>query len=87
MDFAEFMENSKDPHSDSSFTEKQRRAIYARDKGFCQIKKKCDGKKKLAWNNWHADHKEPISKGGETTVKNGQVSCPACNLDKSDKII
>ncbi len=83
----DFMENNKDPNSDSRFSEKQRLKIYIRDKGLCQIKDKCDGKKKLAWNNWHADHKEPISKGGKTTVENGQVSCPACNLAKSDKII
>ena len=62
------------------FDESQRIVIYRRDGGKCQIcGLECD------WNNWHADHKVAWSKGGKTSVENGQVLCPACNLSKSDQ--
>jgi hypothetical protein len=67
------------------FTEVQKLAIFRRDKGICQLKLKCDGVK-LTWDDWHSDHKEPWSKGGKTTVDNGQISCPACNLSKGSDI-
>ena len=63
------------------FTHIQKLAIFRRDKGFCQLKIKCQGDK-LAWDDWHADHIKPWSKGGHTTVENGQVACSACNLAK-----
>jgi hypothetical protein len=62
----------------------QRLAIYRRDKGYCQVKLKCDGVK-CDWNNWEADHVKPWSKGGKTTVANGQVACLPCNSAKKDK--
>ena len=65
------------------FDHAQRMAIYRRDKGCCQVKLRCNGKK-CEWNNWHADHIIPWSKGGKTIVANGQVACPECNLAKSD---
>ena len=68
-----------DPKRD--FSHEQRLAIYRRDKGRCQLRIKCDGEK-VAWDNWHADHKLPHSKGGKTTVANGILACPACNLSK-----
>lgn len=73
----------KDNHRD--FSHGQRIAIYRRDKGVCQVKIKCEGEK-CSWDNWHADHKHPWSKGGKTTVKNGQVACPVCNLSKQDQV-
>jgi hypothetical protein len=63
------------------FTNPQKLAIFRRDKGVCQVKLKCRGVK-ITWDDWHADHKIPWAKGGKTTVKNGQVSCTACNLSK-----
>ena len=65
------------------FTHEQRLAIYRRDNGICQVKIKCDGKK-CEWDNWEADHIKAWSKGGLTTVENGQVSCPECNSSKND---
>lgn len=66
------------------FTDDQRRAIWRRDQGICQIKDKCNGVK-CEWDaSWHADHIKPWSKGGETTVANGQVACAACNLAKGN---
>lgn len=63
------------------FTHIQKLAIFRRDKGVCQLKIECQGDK-LAWDDWHADHIKPWSKGGPTTVENGQVACSACNLAK-----
>jgi len=63
------------------FSHEQRLAIYRRDGGRCQLRLKCEGEK-VGWDNWHADHKVPHSKGGKTTVANGVLACPACNLSK-----
>jgi hypothetical protein len=67
------------------FTYVQRLAIFRRDKGVCQLRIKCDGVK-LTWDDWHCDHITPWSKGGKTTVENGQVSCARCNSSKSNNI-
>lgn len=67
------------------FTPEQRLAIFRRGGGCCQIKTHCDGEK-LSWGEWHADHMLPHSLGGKTTVANGQIACPSCNLAKSNKI-
>jgi hypothetical protein len=65
------------------FSHEQRLAIYRKNNGICQVKIKCNGIK-CDWNNWQADHIIPWSKGGKTTVENGQVACPACNASKGD---
>ena len=64
-----------------NFTHVQKITIFRRDKGFCQVKIKCDGEK-ITWDNWECDHIKPWSKGGPTTVENGQVACPECNASK-----
>lgn len=63
------------------FTEQQKLTVFRRDKGICRVKLKCKGVK-VTWDEWHCDHKKPWSKGGKTTVENGQVACTACNLSK-----
>ncbi len=68
-------------------SEKERLDIYDKYDGLCQLKIKCDGKTKLSRDNFHIDHKTPHSRGGDTDIENAQLSCPACNLAKSDKII
>jgi len=67
------------------FAHMQKLTIFRRDKGICQLKLKCEGEK-LAWDNWHCDHILPWSRGGKTTVDNGQVSCPPCNLSKNNQV-
>lgn len=62
-----------------NFDEAQRQVIYRRDNGQCKI---CG--KKCEWNEWEADHITPWSKGGQTTIENGQVLCPTCNAQKKD---
>lgn len=59
------------------FSEEQRAAIFWRDEGSCQ---KCG--RKCEENEFHADHIDPHSNGGETKIINGQVLCPECNLSK-----
>ncbi len=63
------------------FTHSQRLAIFRRDKQICQLRIVCEGIK-VDWDNWHCDHVVAHINGGFTTVSNGQVSCPACNLAK-----
>ncbi len=70
------------------FTQEQRLAIfYKSDDGKCvnpNDNPECDTV--CTWENFHADHILPHSKGGETTVANGQLLCPSCNLKKSDSL-
>lgn len=63
------------------FTHVQKLAVFRRDKQTCQVRLKCAGDR-VEWDAWHCDHKVAWSKGGLTTVENGQVACPACNLAK-----
>lgn len=37
-------------------------------------------------DDYHVDHRVPISKGGSNGPENLVVSCPACNVRKSDKL-
>jgi len=69
-----------------SFTRAQRIAIFRRDGGICQLRRKCDGAK-LSWNDWHCDHVVSWTTGGQTTVANGHVSCSACNLSKGAGVV
>lgn len=64
------------------FAHLQKVAIYRRDNQTCQLRLKCTGVK-VEWDAWHCDHRVAWSKGGATTVENGQVACPSCNLSKS----
>jgi hypothetical protein len=67
------------------YTRTQKMAIFRRDGGTCKVKTKCGGVK-LTWDDWHCDHILPWSKGGKTTVENGQASCSACNLSKGNNL-
>lgn len=62
------------------FTYLQRREVYDRDEGICQI---CGCS--VTWNNYECDHIRPWSKGGKTTVQNAQCTCITCNRSKSAK--
>lgn len=59
------------------FTEIERIAIYRKNDGICQS---C--KEKVEYDDFHADHINPHSRGGKTTIENGQVLCSKCNLSK-----
>jgi hypothetical protein len=63
-----------------NFTSNQREKILGRAKAVCQ-----NCQKDLLEEPFHADHIVPHSKGGKTTLENGQLLCPKCNLAKSNK--
>lgn len=63
------------------FSQEQRKAIFRRDEGVCQLRIRCEGRR-CEWDAWEADHRVAWSQGGKTTVANGQVACPACNSAK-----
>ena len=63
-----------------SFTEKQKRESYERQKGKC---KKCG--KKFAISEMEADHIKPWHEGGKTISENCQMLCKDDNRRKSGK--
>ena len=64
-----------------AFTSEQRLTIFRKyEHPVCQA---CG--KEVKWDEFHADHMVPFSKGGKTTVANGQLLCASCNIAKSAK--
>ncbi|MCY4581108.1 MAG: DUF262 domain-containing protein [Chloroflexi bacterium] len=67
------------------FSHEQRLVIFSRSNGFCANPNgNFECVETCTWDNWHADHIYPHSRGGKTTVENGQLLCPSCNIKKSD---
>ena len=70
------------------FTHEQRAAIFRRAEGKCvNPDDNSDCEVDCGWDNFHADHIVPHSAGGKTTVENGQLLCPKCNLKKGAKSV
>ena len=67
-----------------AFTENEKRTMYERQKGICPMCKAAGKSKKWKIEDMHADHKIPWSKGGHTTLENGQMLCREHNLEKSN---
>ena len=67
------------------FTENERRTLYERQSGVCPICKSEGANKHWEIEEMHADHITPWSKGGHTTLDNGQMLCGKHNLLKSNK--
>ena len=63
--------------SKRDFTRDQRTVIWRRDLELC---KSCGNQ--IGFDAMHADHIIPHSRGGQTTVENGQTLCAPCNLKK-----
>ena len=61
------------------FNTKQREDLFQKAGGRCSI---CDTALK---DNWQADHIKPYSKGGTTTLNNGQALCITCNQIKGNQ--
>lgn len=59
-----------------------RTVVWKRDSGVCYI---CNLPANS--NDWHVDHKIPLSRGGEHSYANVGVTHPHCNLTKSNKIL
>ena len=64
------------------FGEDDRQTLYHRQQGRCAH---CGALFEL--KEMHADHIVPWSKGGKTTLENGQMLCARCNWEKSNKAI
>jgi 5-methylcytosine-specific restriction endonuclease McrA len=69
---------AKHKAADGTHTQADIRELYRLQKGRCAY---CS----IKLDRWHVDHKKPISKGGENGIENLQLTCPTCNLKKSDK--
>src|SRR4051812_16901020 len=63
-----------------TFTRTQRITIYLRARGRCQ---RCGAQLEPGW---HCDHVIPWSRGGTTTIDNGQALCAACNQAKGSRM-
>ena len=67
------------------FTENERRILYERQGGICPMCKSEGKKKHFEIEEMHADHILPWSRGGHTTLDNGQMLCRDHNLSKSNQ--
>ena len=63
-----------------AFTDEQRVTMFRKYNGICQ---RCG--KEIKWDEFNADHIVPFSKGGKTTIANGQLLCASCNITKGMK--
>lgn len=61
------------------FTADEIRSLHERQKGRCAI---CGSR---LGGLYHRDHIQPVSRGGDNTIKNIQLTCPRCNLKKGSK--
>lgn len=62
------------------FGHRQRNAAYRSTEGRCAA---CGAELE---DGWHMDHVTPWSIGGKTKSSNGQPLCPACNLQKGNRV-
>jgi 5-methylcytosine-specific restriction endonuclease McrA len=85
--FLEFNQKLQPKDSERNFNYWEKLAIYWRDKGICQLKITENCKGKTPFEEGTVDHKVPHSKGGPTTIENGQWVCIPCNLKKLNKLI
>lgn len=69
------------------FSNTQRYQMWVNQNGFCPETGKEISKSEINDDSkWAADHIIPFSKGGSTTVENGQLICKQANLKKSNKL-
>lgn len=66
--------------ADGSFSAKEIVSLLKKQKG------KCAYCRKKVYDDYHADHIIPISKGGSNYIRNIQILCPKCNLEKRAKM-
>ena len=68
-----------------TFTDNEKRTLYERQGGICPMCVAEGISKRWAIEEMHADHITPWSKGGHTTLDNGQMLCRDHNLAKGSK--
>ena len=77
------MNREREARKRNQFVERVDTAVlHARDGGYCGI---C--KEYVSSQDASIDHVIPLSKGGEHSYANTQVSHPLCNMRKSAKIL
>ena len=76
-----FLEEYNPPMLDENrfFSEEQKREIFRRDHGKCQI---CGKKLKFGHKDTHYHHKIPYSSGGSTSIDNAILVCKDCHYNK-----
>ena len=62
------------------FNRNQHNDLFLRSDGYCS---NCGARLN---DGWHADHVQPYSAGGITTITNGEALCPECNMQKGAKV-
>lgn len=68
------------------FSDFQKTIMYERQQGICPMCKGTENEnKKWDFSEMEGDHIIPWSKGGKTTLENGQMLCRKHNSEKSDK--
>jgi hypothetical protein len=78
----------KEKDTNRAFSELQRIIIYRNGKGLCQqcLRDKIPEKEaRVSWSKYQADHVLPHSKGGGTTIENGELLCSFHNLSKGNR--
>ena len=80
-DLLTHFQNLKQTDPQRSFDETQRKIIYRKFNGICQM---CG--KLCEWGDYEADHIIPWNRGGQTCIENGQVLCASCNSKKHDNL-
>jgi len=68
----------------ASISAELRSQVYDRDEGRCAY---CQTPEQLTIVTFEVDHIVPISAGGETTLDNLCLACPACNRNKGARQI
>lgn len=74
------LSNNKKHLNLRTFSEKDKQKMFQTQGGVCP---RCT--KTFEFSQMDADHVEPWSAGGTTTLSNGQMLCRRCNNEKSDK--
>lgn len=77
----EYLLDGKEKHlSIRDFKPSEKRSAYEQQKGICPL---CG--EHFEFEEMHADHIKPWSKGGKTVADNCQMLCTQCNIKKSNK--
>jgi 5-methylcytosine-specific restriction endonuclease McrA len=63
-----------------------RETVFLNDAGICQWQYCSEASPFVDPQNWHLDHIQPLSRGGEHSYQNAQVTHPVCNLRKGAKV-
>jgi len=66
-------------HRPRRFSARARLVLFLEADGVCEL---CG---RVLESRWDADHRQPYSLDGETTLINGRALCPTCNRSRGNK--